>query len=146
MDRLVDHLFVFEGNGEIRDFPGNYTQYRIWQKDNEKSANKWDLLEAGKRKGATTESLVMNEQAKTNEQSKSAASNKRALTFKEKREFEQLEKDMPELEKEKQSLTLEMSTGTLAFDAIQKISDRLIVITNQLEEKELRWLELSELV
>ena len=88
----------------------------------------------------------MNEQAKTNEQSKSAASNKRALTFKEKREFEQLEKDMPELEKEKQSLTLEMSTGTLAFDAIQKISDRLIVITNQLEEKELRWLELSELV
>ncbi len=144
MDRLVDHLFVFEGNGEIRDFPGNYTQYRIWQKDNEKLANKWDVLEAGKRKGATTESIVMNEQVKTNEPNKTVT--KRALTFKEKREFEQLEKDMPELEKEKQSLTLEMSTGTLAFDAIQKISDRLIVITNQLEEKELRWLELSELV
>ncbi|MEI6265908.1 MAG: ABC-F family ATP-binding cassette domain-containing protein [Sphingobacteriia bacterium] len=144
MDRLVDHLFVFEGNGEIRDFPGNYTQYRIWQKDNEKLVNKWDLLEAGKRKGASTESLVMNEQAKSNEPNKTVT--KRALTFKEKREFEQLEKDMPELEKEKQSLTLEMSTGTLTFDAIQKISDRLIVITNQLEEKELRWLELSELV
>ncbi|TAH11574.1 MAG: ABC transporter ATP-binding protein [Sphingobacteriia bacterium] len=144
MDRLVDHLFVFEGNGEIRDFPGNYTQYRIWQKDNEKLANKWDVLEAGKRKGATTESIVMNEQPKT--APSASASTKRALTFKEKREFEQLEKDMPELEKEKQSLTLEMSTGTLAFDAIQKISDRLIVITNQLEEKELRWLELSELV
>jgi ATP-binding cassette subfamily F protein uup len=146
MDRLVDHLFVFEGNGEIRDFPGNYTQYRIWQKDNEKSANKWDLLEAGKRKGATTESIVKNEQPKTTEQPKAVASNKRALTFKEKREFEQLEKEMPDLEKEKQSLTIEMSTGTLPFDVIQKISDRLIIITNQLEEKELRWLELSELV
>ncbi len=144
MDRLVDHLFVFEGNGEIRDFPGNYTQYRIWQKDNEKLANKWDVLEAGKRKGATTESIVMNEQPKV--APSSSTSTKRALSFKEKREFEQLEKDMPELEKEKQSLTLEMSTGTLPFDAIQKISDRLIVLTNQLEEKELRWLELSELV
>ncbi len=144
MDRLVDHLFVFEGNGEIRDFPGNYTQYRIWQKDNEKLANKWDVLEAGKRKGATTESIVMNEQPKV--APSSSTSTKRALSFKEKREFEQLEKDMPELEKEKQSLTLEMSTGTLPFDAIQKISDRLIVLTNQLEEKELRWLELSELI
>jgi ATP-binding cassette subfamily F protein uup len=140
MDRLVDHLFVFEGNGEVRDFPGNYTQYRIWQKDNEKSVNKWEVLEAGKRKGETTESIVKNE--------KPIAANtiKKTLTFKEKREFELLEKEMPELEKEKQSLTNEMSIGTLQFDAIQKISDRILIISQQLEIKELRWLELSELM
>jgi len=139
MDRLVDHLFVFEGNGEVRDFPGNYTQYRIWQKDNEKSVNKWEMLEAGKRKGETTESIVKNEKP-------IAAVLKKTLTFKEKREFEILEKEMPELEKEKQSLTNEMSTGTLQFDAIQKISDRILIISQQLEIKELRWLELSELI
>ena len=58
MDRLVDHLFVFEGNAEVRDFPGNYSQYRIWQKENEKKENKWDALEAGKRKGVSTEDIV----------------------------------------------------------------------------------------
>ncbi len=139
MDRLVDHLFVFEGNGEVRDFPGNYTQYRIWQKDNEKSINKWELLEAGKRKGETTESIVKNDKPIAN-------ALKKTLTFKEKREFELLEKEMPDLEKEKQSLTDEMSTGTLQFDAIQKISDRILIISQQLETKELRWLELSELM
>ena len=137
MDRLVDHLFVFEGNGEVRDFPGNYTQYRIWQKDNEKSVNKWELLEAGKRKGETTESIVKNDKQIAN-------TLKRTLTFKEKREFELLEKEIPELEKEKQSLTNEMSTGTLQFDAVQKISDRILIISQLLETKELRWLELSE--
>ncbi len=140
MDRLVDHLFVFEGNGEVRDFPGNYTQYRIWQKDNEKLINKWEMLEAGKRKGETTESIVKNEKPIA------ASTLKKTLTFKEKREFELLEKEMPELEKEKQSLTNEMSTGTLQFDAIQKISDRILIIAQQLEIKELRWLELSELM
>ena len=139
MDRLVDHLFVFEGNGEVRDFPGNYTQYRIWQKDNEKSVNKWELLEAGKRKGETTESIVKNDKQIAN-------TLKRTLTFKEKREFELLEKEIPELEKEKQSLTNEMSTGTLQFDAVQKISDRILIISQLLETKELRWLELSELM
>jgi ATP-binding cassette subfamily F protein uup len=137
MDRLVDHLFVFEGNGEVRDFPGNYSQYRIWQKENEKSSNKWDALEAGKRKGETTENIVQQKAA-------TPVPQKKTLSYKEKKEFEQLEKEIPELEKEKQSLTDELSTGTLAFDAIQKISDRLIAITNSLEEKELRWLELSE--
>ncbi len=141
MDRLVDHLFVFEGEGEVRDFPGNYTQYRIWQKDNEKSTNKWDVLEAGKKKGETTESIVKNEKPAS-----TAPVAKKAMSFKDKREFEQLEKEMPLLEKEKQSLTNEMSSGTLNFEAIQKISDRLIEINKLLEEKESRWLELSELM
>jgi len=141
MDRLVDHLFVFEGNGEVRDFPGNYTQYRIWQKDNEKAANKWDVLEAGKKQGASTGDLIQQESPAGNK-----ATGKKGLSFKEKREFELLEKEIPELEKEKQSLTVELSSGTLSFEAIQKISDRLQVITSELEVKELRWLELSELI
>jgi ATP-binding cassette subfamily F protein uup len=141
MDRLVDHLFVFEGNGEVRDFPGNYTQYRIWQKENEKAANKWDVLEAGKKQGSSTDQLIQQEPPTT---TKTAV--KKGLSFKEKREFELLEKELPQLEKEKQSLTLELSSGTLQFEAIQKISDRLQVITSELELKELRWLELSELI
>lgn len=141
MDRLVDHLFVFEGNGEVRDFPGNYTQYRIWQKDNEKAANKWDVLEAGKKQGASTGDLIQQEPQAGNK-----TTGKKGLSFKEKREFELLEKEIPELEKEKQSLTVELSSGTLSFEAIQKISDRLQVITSELEVKELRWLELSELI
>jgi ABC transport system ATP-binding/permease protein len=138
MDRLVDHLFVFEGNAEVRDFPGNYSQYRIWQKENEKKDNKWDALEAGKRKGASTEDIV------TAKVDTTKAPVKKVLSFKEKREFEQLEKDMPILEKEKLELTNELSAGTASFEAIQKISDRLVQIEKILEEKETRWLELSE--
>jgi ABC transport system ATP-binding/permease protein len=140
MDRLVDHLFVFEGEGEMRDFPGNYTQYRLWQKENEKKENKWDALEAGKRKGATTEDMI------TQKPEAAKIASKRVLSFKEKREFEILEKEIQDLEKEKQSLTNEMSAGTLGFESIQKISDRLLNIEAQLTEKEMRWLELSEFI
>src|SRR3989339_622468 len=138
MDRLVDHLFVFEGNAEVRDFPGNYSQYRIWQKENEKKDNKWDALEAGKRKGASTEDIV------TAKLETPKAPVKKVMSFKEKREFEQLEKEMPLLEKEKHDLTNELSTGTASFEIIQKISERLVQIEKALEEKETRWLELSE--
>jgi len=140
MDRLVDHLFVFEGNAEVRDFPGNYSQYRIWQKENEKKDNKWDALEAGKRKGASTEDIV------TAKVETPKATVKKVMSFKEKREFEQLEKEMPLLEKEKQDLTNELSTGTASFETIQKISERLVQIGKEIEEKETRWLELSELL
>ena len=144
MDRLVDHLFVFEGEGEVRDFPGNYTQYRIWLKENEKKENKWAVLESNKSKGQTTEEAVI---AKLN----SAVSNtptipKRKPSFNEKRAFEQLEKEMPLLEKEKQDLTEKICAGNLNFDQIQQISDRMIQIAKELEEKELQWLELSELM
>ena len=85
MDRLVDHLFVFEGDGEIRDFPGNYTQYRIWLKENEKRDNKWDDLETRKSKGETTASVVSTGELP-------AGTAKKKMSFKEKREFELLEK------------------------------------------------------
>ncbi len=139
MDRLVDHLFVFEGEGEVRDFPGNYTQYRLWLKENEKKENKWAVLESNKSKGQTTEEAVVATAA-------IAEPTKKKASFKEKREFEILEKEMPILEAEKQSVTEKMSTGNLGFEELQKLSDRMIAITQELELKELRWLELSEMV
>lgn len=144
MDRLVDHLFVFEGEGEVRDFPGNYTQYRIWLKDNEKKDNKWAVLESNKSKGQTTEEAVASKP--TVAVNTSQAAPKRKPSFNEKRAFEQLEKEMPLLEKERQDLTNKMSEGNLNFDQIQQLSDRLIQINQALEEKELQWLELSELM
>lgn len=139
MDRLVDHLFVFEGEGEVRDFPGNYTQYRLWLKDNEKKENKWDVLESRKSKGETTESAV------GGSAQSSVVSVKKKMNFKEKREFTILEKEIPSLEDEKKAITEKMSTGNLGFEELQKLSDRLIAIGNEMEEKEMRWLALSEM-
>ena len=140
MDRLVDHLFIFEGNGEVRDFPGTYTQYRIWLKDNEKKENKWQALEQHKSKGQSTEASII---AATNE---IAPITKRKIGFKEKREYEELEVEIPNLELEKEQLTLEMSDANISYDKIEIISKRLIEIAQTLEAKELRWLELSEMM
>lgn len=129
MDRLVDHLFVFEGNGEVRDFPGNYTQYRLWLK--EQAAN--EIKQTGKKE------IVA--ESKPDE-----VKEKKKVSFKEKREFELLEKDILSLEEEKKLLTEKMSSGNLQFDELNKISDRMVSITNELEEKEMRWLELSEIM
>lgn len=129
MDRLVDHLFVFEGNGEVRDYPGNYSQYRIEERAREKNK---DVPQAA---AATRE-----------EAPKEVAPVKKKLSFKEKREFEQLEKDMPALEAEKVVVTDKMANPGINYDEIQKLSHRITEITNLLEEKELRWLELSEYI
>ena len=126
MDRLVDHLFVFEGDGIIRDFPGNYSQYRLEQKDDD---------------------LVMDEKKKS-----TAATPQPALTaarkpsFKEKREFEILEKQIADLNAEKQTITEKLSHGDLPFDELQRLSNRIGEVTHLLDEKEYRWLELSEVV
>jgi ATP-binding cassette subfamily F protein uup len=142
MDRLVDHLFVFEGDGEVRDFPGNYTQYRLWLKDNEKKENKWDVLQQRKSKGETTQSVVVSGESPV---ASAVHVAKRKMSFKEKREFELLEKEMPQLEEEKRAITDTMGTGNASFDELQKMSARILTIDQLLEEKELRWLELSEL-
>ncbi len=128
MDRLVDHLFVFEGNGEVRDFPGNYTQYRIWQKEQEQSNQVSTAVIPEKKQTETAETVA-----------------KKKMSFKEKREFELLEKELPALEKEKQDITEQMSSGNRSFDEISKLSDRLLEINQALESKEMRWLELSEM-
>jgi ATP-binding cassette subfamily F protein uup len=128
MDRLVDHLFVFEGNGVVRDFPGNYTQYRLEQKTQDKPpANNQKNTEEIAEEPATTKE-------------------KRKLSFNEKREFEQLTRDIPALEKEKNEITERMGQSNLAYEELEKISRRITEITHLLEEKEMRWLELSEYV
>jgi ATP-binding cassette subfamily F protein uup len=131
MDRLVDHLFVFEGDGVVRDFPGNYSQYRIWESAYAKASAdekadapaKADLSAAASTKGET----------------------KKRLSYKEKREFEQLQHDIAALEKEKTDVTEKLNSGAVPFDQLQQLSLRISEITTLLDEKELRWLELSEM-
>ncbi len=133
MDRLVEHLFVFEGDGEIRDFPGNYSDYRTWQKIQEKEKQGTDT--AAKEAEIETGDITT---------APPAQKVKKKLSFNEKREFEQLEKDMPALEKEKEEITAKMSDASLPYEDLQQLSNRMIEITQLLEEKEMRWLELSE--
>jgi ATP-binding cassette subfamily F protein uup len=140
MDRLVDHLFVFEGEGEVRDFPGNYTQYRIWLKDNEKKENKWQALEQHKSKGNSLEEIIVD----ANNQK--PATVKRKLTFKEKKEFEDLEKEIATLEAEKNKIEEQLSNPGEDFEQLNLLSKRIGEISAALEQKELRWLELSEII
>ncbi len=129
MDRLVDHMFVFEGNGKIRDFPGNYSHYRIWQKEEERK-------EAEEKAAQKKEEAAKVEQQKPKE--------KKKLSYKEQREFEQIEKDLPKLEQEKADLTEKMTNPDLPYEELEAVSKRMQELTEELEEKELRWLELSE--
>jgi ATP-binding cassette subfamily F protein uup len=131
MDRLVDHLFVFEGEGVVRDFPGNYTHYRLALKEDEQKKKIQEPTSAAE--VATATSQVINKE-------------KKKLSFNEKREFEQITKDIPLLEKEKNDITEKMASGNLPYEELQKLSTRITEITQLLEEKEMRWLELSELV
>ncbi len=133
MDRLVDHLLVLEGDGVIRDFPGNYSQYRDWLKVN----NAEDAFpnEEPPSKIADT--------GTARPQSIQAA--KRQLSYKEKREFENLEQDIQRLTVEKQQITDQLNGGNAPFDELQRLSIRIGEIGQLLDDKELRWLELSEL-
>lgn len=129
MDRLVDHLFVFEGDGIVRDFPGNYTLYRIAQKEEEQRKKQQEQTIQASAANTGTEK----------------PKDKKKLSFNEKREFEQLGKDIPALEKEKAAITEKMSLGNLPYEELEKLSTRITEITQLLEDKEMRWLELSEL-
>jgi len=135
MDRLVDHLFAFEGNGEIRDFPGNYSQYRIWkQLEENKPAN----IESKKQKA---EGEMLKVEGKIQ---KAESNEKQKLSFKEKTEFEKLEKEIPDLEKEKKLLEVKLNNGSMEFEKLQETSERISEIIVLLDKKEMRWLELSE--
>lgn len=132
MDKVVDHLLVFKGEGDIKDFPGNYTQYRQWsqlQPDEPK--------EKPKQASANT-----NNQASP---AKNANPAKRKLTFKEKREFEQLEKEIAALEAEQRELEEALCSGTLSVEELTEKSKRLPLLKDELDEKSMRWLELSEI-
>ncbi len=132
MDRMVDHLFAFEGDGMIRDFPGNYSQYR-------EAAEKEKLMED---KGQVTEKVFPEAKAEKRE----PAGEKQKLSFKEKFEFEQLEKELPQLADEKKLLEKKMNNGTMNYEELQKAAERINILVQLLDEKEMRWLELSEKV
>lgn len=127
MDKIVDHLLVFQGNGVIQDFPGNYTQYREW------SALK------------PKESKEKNQPLEKKSRKVQDVSVRKKMTFKEKREFEQLEKDIAALEKEQKIIEEELCSGKLTIGELTEKSKRLPVLKDELDEKSMRWLELSEL-
>ncbi len=136
IDRTVDHLLVFQGDGKIKDFPGNYTQYRQWSQAKEAEERQ---TEKQQRKAATP-------QAATSQQRQTTATTpdgKRKLSYKEKRLLEQLEKDIALLEEEKRQLEDALSSGTLTAEQITKASQRYAQICPELDEKEMQWLELS---
>ncbi len=134
MDKLVDHLLVFEGDGVITDFPGNYSQYRIWQKEQEQSPGV----------SSQPSDRLQKQTEKTNQPGETSI--KRNPSFKEKREFESLEKEITALTKEKEDITQKLNSGNTPFEELQQLSHRITEVTNLLDEKELRWLELSEVM
>ena len=127
MDKIVDHLLVFKGQGEVKDFPGNYSQYREWQ-----------ALEDGK-----------SEKSARVSRGKSAKpvhhDDRRRMTFKEKQEFERLEREIEQLEEERRQLEESLCSGTLSVVELTEKSKRLPVLQEELDEKSMRWLELSEI-
>ena len=130
MDRMVDHLFAFEGDGVIKDFPGNYTQYR-------------EALAAAGFTGNEIKPVAVEIKEPVLQKNISKTEN-RKLSFKEKHEFENIEKEMPQFQKEKITLEEKMNTGKLSYDELQKAAARVSEIITLLDEKEMRWLELSE--
>jgi len=133
MDKVVDHLMVFKGNGELKDFPGNYTDYREWKEERERIEREERAEKAKKENKPTTP-------VRTNDTKK-----KVRLTFKEKRELEELDRQIPELEAEKKMLETEMSSGTLSADELISKSNRISELIDQIDTLGMRWLELSEL-
>lgn len=130
MDKIVDHLLVFRGEGEIKDFPGNYTQFREWEslKPKELADNENNTSDTEKK-----------------EKREFVGEQRRKKTYKEKCEFERLEKEIAALEEEQKSIEEALCSGTLPIDELTEKSKRLPVIKDELEEKEMRWLELSEI-
>ena len=133
MDKVVDHLLVFRGNADIKDFPGNYTQYREWKEVQ-------DQLE--KEAEAARQAKMASAVEKTPRPEKEQ---KKKLTFKERKEFEALEVEIPQLEAEKAELETAMSSGTLSNDELLAKSGRIAKVIEEIDEKTMRWLELSEL-
>lgn len=126
MDKIVNHLFVFNGNGDIKDFPGNYTEYREWKAEKDRQEKSLKKAEEEKK------------------QKPEPKKNKNKMTYAEKKEFEALENEIAQLEEEKKQIEEELSTGTLPIDQLTSKSERIGVIMELVDEKTMRWMELSE--
>ena len=131
MDKVVDHLLVFKGQGDIKDFPGNYTQYREWEKMEASNSSTTSKISTTSSTSSTSKASYRNEY-------------RRKLSYKEKREMEQLEKDIAALEEEKKRIEEALCGGTTSVDEITTMSKRLPLLNDELDEKSMRWLELSE--
>jgi len=143
-DKVVDHLLVFKGQGEIQDFPGNYSQYREWRSlqpaDGKTKTGKDSGTSSSNKTSTTCLSSTTSASSTT-----SSSTSPRKLSFKEKREMEQLEKDIATLEAEKQQIETALCGGTTSVDEITRLSKRLPILNDELDEKSMRWLELSEM-
>lgn len=142
MDKVVDHLLVFKGEGEIQDFPGNYTQYRDWSRLQEKDEAEKAAVTA---KNAGNNNTVANDGAGTAKRDANFE-NKRKISYKEKREYEQLTQEIEKLTDEQKKLEEALCSGTLSVEELTEKSKRLPEIKDELDEKEMRWLELSEML
>ena len=140
MDKVVDHLLVFKGEGEIQDFPGNYTQYREWSRLQTKEGEA-----SAKGKSAANAPAKTENNAAGTAKRDASFENKRKMTYKEKREYEQLAKEIEALEAEQKQLEEALCSGTLSVDELTEKSKRLPLIKDELDEKEMRWLELAEI-
>lgn len=134
MDKVVEHIWVFKGDGEVKDFPGNYTDYREWKAEKLREERQQEKTE--KQQKAPS---------KQPESSQNRNNSKRRLTFKEKKELEELNNLLPQLEEEKSRLETELSSGTLSTDELYAHSARISELIQLIDEKETRWLELSEI-
>ena len=134
MDKVADHLLVFKGNGELKDFPGNYTDYREWREEQEQKARQ-EQAEKARQEGKKSVA----------EKPKPVEKSRRRLSFKERKELEQLETEIAKLEEEKEAIETLLCSGTLSVDELTEKSKRLPELNDTLDEKTLRWLELSEI-
>ena len=142
MDKVVDHLLVFKGEGEIQDFPGNYTQYRDWSRLQEKDEAEKAAATA---KNAGNNNTAANDGAGTAKRDANFE-NKRKMSYKEKREYEQLTQEIDALTEEQKKLEEELCSGNLSVEELTEKSKRLPEIKDELDEKEMRWLELAEML
>ena len=133
MDKVVDHLLVFRGNADLKDFPGNYTQYRDWKEVQDQLEKEAEAARQLKQTPAPEKN------------NRPQPEQKKKLTFKERKEFEALEAEIPQLEAEKAELETAMSSGTLSNDELMTKSERIAKVIEEIDEKTMRWLELSEL-
>lgn len=133
MDKVVDHLLVFKGDGEIQDFPGNYTQYREWCRLQPKAV------------GESSEHKVTTKEVRETAKATQKNEGRRKMTYKEKREYEQLTTDLDQLAAEQKALEEALCSGTLSVEQLTEMSKRLPELKDEIDEKEMRWLELAEI-
>ena len=135
MDKVVDHLLVFRGNADLKDFPGNYSDYREWK----------EAVEAEEKAEAAEKAKKEAQKRPANNIENSQSTQKRRLSFKERKEFEELELEIPKLEAEKSEIETALSSGTLSTQELMNKSNRISELIDLIDEKSMRWLELSEL-